>query len=247
MEPRVPAKGRSEHKPMDEFDASETLIGAFPDVYSAERAAETALSLGVPPSAISLVVRMRPSAPEADYQSQPTLVSGPAGAQRRFDPLGNDIRNSTPIPVQGGNEWPIGENAEIDGAQPNGADHPIAPSELESEEQGARTASIGIGVGSLAALAATAIPGVGLAIGGGILATSLIATTAMVTHDAHLDGIDRYLDDRHVPVDEIRGFRDSFDRGGAILSVEMPTGERSDRLAHALREHQAERVGRYRG
>jgi hypothetical protein len=47
--------------------------------------------------------------------SHPSIVSGPAGATNRFDPMGNDIRVSTPPTVEGANNWPIGEDAQVDG------------------------------------------------------------------------------------------------------------------------------------
>lgn len=67
---------------------------------------------GIPADRITLL--MSESAKERMTQiSQPTLLSGSAGATNRFDPLGNDIRQSTPFPIQGGNNFPVGETAEV--------------------------------------------------------------------------------------------------------------------------------------
>ena len=122
---------------------SPAVYAAFDDPHRAESAAGALLDHGVKADRISLVMneearnrRSTAEDPEMQY-TQPTLVSGPAGATNRFDPLGNDQRQSTPTPIQGGNNWPIGEDAEVDGGlNPAQNDYPrtgsSSPTELSS-------------------------------------------------------------------------------------------------------------------
>jgi hypothetical protein len=74
--------------------------------------------------------------PELQY-TQPTRVSGEAGSTGRFDPLGNDVRQNSPFLLQGANNFPIGEDAEVDGGlNPAQNDYPRtgsnSPTELSS-------------------------------------------------------------------------------------------------------------------
>jgi hypothetical protein len=120
----------STHEDATRKPSSPSIYAAFADPASAERAAEALVASGVRADDISLVVNREEPAGnktlddrELDY-SQPTRLLGPAGATGRFDPLGNDLRVSTPTPVQGGNLMPIGESAEMN-LNPAQNDYPI--------------------------------------------------------------------------------------------------------------------------
>lgn len=110
--PNADVKENATRKPTDP-----TIYAAFADPHQAESAAGALIDHGVKADDISLVVseaykdrRGTPDDPELAY-TQPTIVSGEAGATGRFDPLGNDQRVGLP-PVQGANNFPVGETAE---------------------------------------------------------------------------------------------------------------------------------------
>jgi hypothetical protein len=128
---------------------SPTIYAAFSDPHRAESAAGALLDHGVKADRISLVMNEEAQKkrgtiedPEMQY-TQPTVLSGRDGATGRFDPLGNDIRTSTPPLIQGGNNWPAGEDAEVDGGlNPAQNDYPrtdsTSPTEFSSRPPDSR-------------------------------------------------------------------------------------------------------------
>ena len=81
---------------------------------------------------------------------------------------------------------------------------------------------IGLGVGVLAALAAIFIPGVGLVVGGGALATAIVGAAATTGAGALAGGALGYLKDQGVNEESINLYRDTFNKGGAILAITLP-------------------------
>jgi hypothetical protein len=81
---------------------------------------------------------------------------------------------------------------------------------------------IGLGVGVAAALAAMFIPGVGLVIGGGALALALGGAAASAGAGAIAGGALGYMKDQGVNEESINLYRDTFEKGGAILAVQLP-------------------------
>ena len=117
----------------------ETVYAAFADANHAESAAGALLDHGVSAKDISLVLneeakkRVQGYEDAATMGSQPTIVSGPAGATGTFDPLGNDLRGAVP-PVPGGNMFPIGETAEVNAdLNPAQNDYPRTNSDSPTE------------------------------------------------------------------------------------------------------------------
>lgn len=112
---------------------SPTIYAAFDDPHRAESAAGALLDHGVKAERISLVMneeaqkkRGTMDDPELEY-TQPTRVSGDGGSTGRFDPFNNDVRQNSPFIVQGANNFPVGEDAEIDGGlNPAQNDYPNA-------------------------------------------------------------------------------------------------------------------------
>ncbi|AIE86764.1 hypothetical protein [Fimbriimonas ginsengisoli] len=137
----------STHEDATRKPTSPIIYAAFADPASAEQAAERLVEKGVLAEDISLVVNHKADENktlddrELSY-SQPTIVSGPAGATGRFDPLGNDLRISTPTPIQGGNLFPVGESAQMN-LNPAQNDYPMAeegsPTALSSRPSSARS------------------------------------------------------------------------------------------------------------
>ncbi len=83
----------------------------------------------------------------------------------------------------------------------------------------------GIGIGILAALAAITIPGVGLVIGGGALATALVSAGATTAAGAIAGGVYGYLEDQGMGHEVATRYADAFSRGGSIVAVSVPSGD----------------------
>lgn len=83
-------------------------------------------------------------------------------------------------------------------------------------------AAVGLGVGIAALVASLLIPGVGLVLGGGAMATALAGMVATTGAGAVAGGVVGFLKDQGVPEEAITVYRDTFDRGGAILAVAVP-------------------------
>jgi hypothetical protein len=83
----------------------------------------------------------------------------------------------------------------------------------------AKGAAIGLGIGVLAALAAVTVPGFGLVLGGGALATALGGTVATTAAGAVAGATIGYLKDQGVDEITARAFHDQWEQGGALVSV----------------------------
>lgn len=83
---------------------------------------------------------------------------------------------------------------------------------------------VGLGVGALAALASLFIPGVGLVVGGGALATAIGAAAATAGAGAIAGGVTGYLVDMGMPDTAVHGYEDTIKAGGAIIAVNVPSG-----------------------
>lgn len=83
---------------------------------------------------------------------------------------------------------------------------------------------IGLGVGALAALASLMIPGFGIVIGGGALATALAGAAGATAAGAIAGGVTGYLKDQGVPEHVATDYSKAVENGGAFLTIEVPTG-----------------------
>ena len=95
-------------------------------------------------------------------------------------------------------------------------------------------ATIGIGIGTLAALAALFIPGVGLVLGGGAFAAALMGGAGTAIAGAAAGGIAGFLADQGIPEDVVTRYSSTFEQGGAILAIAVPSGNLTDEDAEAL-------------
>lgn len=98
----------------------------------------------------------------------------------------------------------------------------------------AKGAGIGLGVGAVAALVSVLVPGIGLVLGGGALATALAGTAATTAAGAIAGGLTGYLKDQGVPDDTAAQFTSHIERGGAIVSVSVPSGDVDSATAESL-------------
>lgn len=89
----------------------------------------------------------------------------------------------------------------------------------------AKGAGIGLALGILGALAALTIPGFGLVIGGGALATAIGSAAATTAAGAVAGGVTGYLKDQGVAEEHAATFEKALTEGGAMIAVQCPSGE----------------------
>jgi hypothetical protein len=104
---------------------------------------------------------------------------------------------------------------------------------------------IGLGVGALAAIAALTIPGFGVVLGGGALATALAGLAASAGAGAVAGGVVGYLKDQGVPAHDIPKYQQTYDGGGAILQVTLADGVDRTRIQEVLDKYGAQQVNQY--
>jgi hypothetical protein len=80
------------------------------------------------------------------------------------------------------------------------------------------------GLGTAAAIAALAVPGFGIVLGTGVLATAFAGALGAAAAGAAAGGIVGYLKDQGVGETYITKYSDAVQAGGSLLAVEVPTG-----------------------
>lgn len=109
----------------------------------------------------------------------------------------------------------------------------------------AKGAAVGLGVGVIAALASVFIPGVGLVFGTGALAAAIAGTVGATGAGVIAGGMIGYMKDQGVPEDALTVYRDAYDKGGAILAVNLPRDmDRAD-IEAILAKYGAQNVDLY--
>ena len=115
------------------------------------------------------------------------------------------------------------------------AKHGISTTTPEDAGEGAvKGTGIGLGVGILASLAALTIPGIGLVLGGGALAAALGATALTAGAGAIAGGATGYLKDQGVPHDAAERYHGTVAGGGAVLSINLPSGDVDQATAESV-------------
>lgn len=115
------------------------------------------------------------------------------------------------------------------------AKHGISTTTPEDAGEGAvKGTGIGLGVGILASLAALTIPGVGLVLGGGALAAALGATALTAGAGAVAGGATGFLKEQGVPHDAADRYHGTVTGGGAVLSVNVPSGKVDQTTAESV-------------
>ena len=127
------------------------------------------------------------------------------------------------------------DSAASQGDTATAAKHGISTTTPEDAGAGAvKGTGIGLGVGILASLAALTIPGVGLVLGGGALAAALGATALTAGAGAIAGGTTGYLKDQGVPADAAEHYHGTVQAGGAVLSVNVPSGSVDQATAESV-------------
>ncbi len=118
------------------------------------------------------------------------------------------------------------DSAAAQGDVETAAKHGISTTTPEDAGEGAvKGTGIGLGLGILASLAALAVPGVGLVLGGGALAAALGATALTAGAGAIAGGATGYLKEQGVPGDVAERYHGAVASGGAVLSLNIPSGK----------------------
>ena len=89
----------------------------------------------------------------------------------------------------------------------------------------AEGAGIGLGLGVLAALASVFVPGFGLVLGGGALASAIGVAAATTVGGAIAGGVAGYLIELGVPDEAARTYADRIQSGSALVAVTLPSGK----------------------
>jgi hypothetical protein len=87
---------------------------------------------------------------------------------------------------------------------------------------------IGLGVGALVAVGSLLIPGVGIVLGGGALATALAGTLGSAAAGAAAGGVAGFLKDQGVGDEIVTRYSEALNVGGSLMSVNVPTGRLDD-------------------
>jgi hypothetical protein len=89
----------------------------------------------------------------------------------------------------------------------------------------AKGAGIGLGLGILGGLAALTIPGFGLVLGGGALASAIAAAGAATAAGAIAGGVTGYLKDQGLPQEVVTTYADHLRIGGSLVALTLPSGD----------------------
>jgi hypothetical protein len=101
-------------------------------------------------------------------------------------------------------------------------------------------AGIGLGIGAVAAVACLMVPGFGLVIGGGALATAIAGAAGATAAGAVAGGVHGYLKDQGVPDDAIGNYGQDYDAGDTLVAVTVPSNDVDVMTAHEI-------LGKYAG
>ncbi len=104
------------------------------------------------------------------------------------------------------------------------AKHGISTTTAGDAEAGAaKGTGIGLGLGVLAAIASLVVPGFGLVLGGGALATAIGGLVGATAAGAVAGGVTGYLKDQGVPDEVVTRYHDAVQQGGAFLAISVPS------------------------
>jgi hypothetical protein len=191
---------------------SETLYATFDDAALAEKAVGALLDYGVRHEDISILSK-EPSA----YRTE--QANWPARDDRYIN---QPINNAEYV------NRPITNNTSVDSAEhtENAAKGGLSTTTAADAEVGAaKGAGIGLGVGVAAAIASLVIPGFGLVIGGGALATAIAGAAGATAAGAVAGGVTGYLKDQGVPEVAATNYHRAYENGSAVLALVIPSGD----------------------
>jgi hypothetical protein len=179
---------------------NQTIYASFADIDMAEKATGALMDYGMRAEDISLIAN----------ESHANRI--PATSDEAVDDSYNTMATDRDTPVY--EKEGLGAKAGI--STTTAADAGVGA---------AKGAGVGLGVGVLAGLASLAVPGFGLVLGGGALATALAGAAGATAAGAVAGGVTGYLKDQGMPEHATEAYREHFDSGGAILAVNVPSND----------------------
>ena len=220
------------------------LYASFEDASLAEKAAGALLDYGVRQEDLSLVAhddygKMRQTygaeaagTEGSEYAAVPDYSVAPIGM------MGAGIGSGIALPgTIGTYDTVAAASGDMNPMDQGGPDSAASNTDL-SAKQGISTTTpedagegavkgtgIGLGLGILASLAALAVPGFGLVLGGGALAAAIGATALTAGAGAIAGGVTGYLKEQGVPGEAAERYHGTVAGGGAVLSVNLPSGQ----------------------
>lgn len=121
-----------------------------------------------------------------------------------------------------------GVDIEQDSLQPHVDDAPKTGITTTTAADAGAGAAMGAGagmvLGAAAAVASLVIPGFGIVIGGGALATAIGAALGTAAGGALAGGVAGYLQDLGLPKEHAKRYEETLHSGGAMLAVAVPCG-----------------------
>lgn len=202
-----------------------TIYGSFDDAALAEKAAGALLDHGVRAEDLSLVQNEAynnlPRTTFDDTRVTPSMTTDPytgeAVATGRLTTDEVDADDAEPKNFEAAAKQGISTTT---GADAGSAAVPGA--------------AMGLGVGAAAALAALMLPGIGLVMGGGALALALGGMAGATAGGAAVGAITGYLKDQGVEEHVAMEYDKAISNGGAVLSVQVPSGDVDEPKARQL-------------
>ena len=165
-------------------------------------------------------------------------IHGSAASAGNADTYGSPMATGTATGMAGDlNPMDQGgpDSAVSQGDTATAAKRGISTTTPEDAGEGAvKGTGIGLGVGILASLAALTIPGIGLVLGGGALAAALGATALTAGAGAIAGGATGFLKDQGVPHEAADRYHGMVAGGGAVLSINIPSGDVDQATAEAI-------------
>jgi hypothetical protein len=187
-----------------------TIYASFPEVSQAERAAGALLDHGVRAADISIVS----TEGHAEYLQRVDDMTSEGAPE----PI-NDIEAET-----GSEPWyspPV--LSEYPDAHAPSTFGITTTTSNDAAVGAAKGAGIGLGFGALAALSVMAVPGIGLVIGGGMLAVAIACAAGTTAAGAVAGGIHGFLVDQGMPNEDIERYNDAYHAGDTIVAVTCPS------------------------
>jgi len=227
-----------------------TIYTSFNDPDLAERAAGALLDHGVSPDDISLIQSTKKISPSAEdvmpHQVPPPIYVVPniGGMTTGLSPQGI----APMIAIDADDETVQYAHDPIRQLEDE-AKHGISTTTPEDAEVGAlKGGAWGAGLGAAAILATMFVPGIGVVLGGGALASAIGAFLASAGAGAVVGGVTGYLKDQGVESKVAEIYNNAVIAGGAVLALTLPSGEVDEAAAWTiLDKYAAQNVTSYSG
>ncbi len=213
---------------------SHTLYATFARPEDAEKAAGALLDHGARAEDLSVVRE-----PGEGF----TAVTEPKATASNVAIAANEDVTVVPAPTGSVYRTETARTSDIEDV----AEHGITTTTAGDAGAGAIQGTIiGVGLGAVVAIASLIVPGVGFVLGAGALASAIGGIAATAGAGAAAGAIVGYLKDMGVDDQVASEYGQTVESGGAVLAVNVPSGELDEAVAEAiLGKYAATNVNRY--